>query len=101
MLNAFAQTLNGLYDYATIGQHARALELFAKGERSLRAELPSYDTGAWTLYSLGGAEATLEYHALATDFLANLCERIGGRALLRHGRALRGVRDGAAAARRW
>ena len=31
-----------------------------------RASCPRYDTGAWTLYSLGGPEATLEYHALAT-----------------------------------
>jgi hypothetical protein len=76
VLNAFAQTLNGLYDYATIAQHARALALFEKGELSLRAELQSYDTGAWTLYSLGGAEATLEYHTLATQFVANLCERL-------------------------
>jgi hypothetical protein len=76
VLNAFAQTLNGLYDYATIAQHARALQLFEKGELSLRAELPSYDTGAWTLYSLNGAEATLEYHELATQFVANLCERL-------------------------
>ena len=44
---------------------------------SLQAELPGYDTGAWTLYSLAGAEATLEYHTLATDFLANLCEKLG------------------------
>ena len=77
VLNAFAQTLNGLYDYGTISAHARAIELFEKGERSLQAELPAYDTGAWTLYSLGGAEATLEYHELASDFIANLCERVG------------------------
>ena len=77
VLNAFAQSLNGLYDYATIAQHARALRLFEKGDVSLRAELPGYDTGAWTLYSLAGSEATLEYHDLATDFLANLCEKLG------------------------
>ena len=75
VLNAFTQTINGLFDYATISGHARATELFQKGERSLRAELADYDTGAWTLYSLGGAEATLEYHELASDFVANLCER--------------------------
>ena len=77
VLNAFAQSLNGLYDYAAIAQHARALKLFEKGDVSLRAELPGYDTGAWTLYSLAGVEATLEYHELATDFLANLCEKLG------------------------
>jgi hypothetical protein len=77
VLNAFAQTLNGLYDYATISGQERAMTLFEKGETSLRAELPSYDTGAWTLYSLGGNESTLEYHQLATDFLGNLCEKLG------------------------
>ena len=77
VLNAFAQSLNGLYDYATIAGHERAMALFEKGEVSLRAELPSYDTGAWTLYSLGGSEATVEYHQLATDFLGNLCEKLG------------------------
>ena len=76
VLNAFTQTLNGLYDYATISAHARATELFEKGEVSLRNEIAGYDTGAWTLYSLGGAEATLEYHDLASDFVANLCERL-------------------------
>jgi hypothetical protein len=76
VLNAFAQSLNGLYDYATIAQHPRALRLFQKGDLSLQAELPGYDTGAWTLYSLAGAEATLEYHELATDFLGELCEKL-------------------------
>jgi hypothetical protein len=77
VLNAFAQSLNGLYEYAAISQHRRALRLFEKGDVSLRAELPGYDTGAWTLYSLGGAEATFEYHELATDFLGQLCEKLG------------------------
>ena len=77
VLNAFAQSLNGLYDYATISEQPRAMKLFEKGETSLRAELPDYDTGAWTLYSLGGAESTFDYHDLATGFLANLCEKLG------------------------
>jgi len=53
------------------------MRLFKKGDRSLRTELPGYDTGAWTLYSLAGEEATLEYHELASDFLENLCEKVG------------------------
>ncbi|HYH57660.1 MAG TPA: D-glucuronyl C5-epimerase family protein [Thermoleophilaceae bacterium] len=76
VLNAFAQSLTGLYDYAAATGEDRALELFEAGDRSLRAELPRYDTGAWTLYSLGGAEATLEYHELATGFMSNLCDRL-------------------------
>jgi hypothetical protein len=77
VLNAFAQALNGIHDYGSISQDARAARLFELGDRSLKAELPGYDTGAWSLYSLGGAEATAEYHGLAADFLGNLCERVG------------------------
>ena len=33
VLNAFAQSINGLHDYATIAQHGRAMRLFEKGER--------------------------------------------------------------------
>ena len=35
------------------------------------------DTGAWSLYSLGGSPSTVEYHTLLRDILANLCKRIG------------------------
>lgn len=77
VLNAFTQTLNGLHDYATITGHGRGMRLFELGDRSLRAELPAYDTGAWSLYSLGGSESTLEYHDLSREFLAGLCERTG------------------------
>ena len=45
VLNAFAQSLNGLYDYATIADHERAMTLFEKGEVSLRAELPELRHG--------------------------------------------------------
>jgi hypothetical protein len=74
VLNAFAQTLNALYEFRVLADSERARRLFKAGHRSLRRELPHYDTGAWTRYSLGGAEATLEYHQLATGFLAHLCE---------------------------
>ena len=93
VLNAFAQTLNGLFDYATISGQERAMELFEKGERSLRAELAGYDTGAWTLYSLGGTEATLEYHELASDFVVNLCDRTGDAFWCDAGARLRGYLD--------
>ena len=35
------------------------------------------DTGAWSLYQLGGAESDLSYHELLTGFLRNLCDRTG------------------------
>ena len=34
-----------------------------------------FDTGAWTLYDLGGAEADLNYHRLAARFAQGVCTR--------------------------
>ncbi len=45
------------------------------GERAARREVSEYDTGAWSLYSEHGAEATLNYHSLIAGFLSNLCDR--------------------------
>jgi hypothetical protein len=75
VLNAFIQALVGLHDYAEISGDARGRELFADGDRAARRETPRYDTGAWSLYSLGGRESDLSYHRLVRDFLRNLCER--------------------------
>ena len=63
--------------YCSNACRQRAYRRRTAGTSTVVAELPGYDTGAWTLYSLAGAEATLEYHTLATDFLANLCEKLG------------------------
>jgi hypothetical protein len=75
VLNAFAQTITGLYDYAKTAKDDRAKRLFRLGDRSARREVPRYDTGAWSLYSQGGAESNLNYHNVVTDFLSNLCTR--------------------------
>lgn len=75
VLNAFLQSLIGLYDYATTSGDAEAMELFRAGDRAARREIPRYDTGAWSRYSLGGGEANLEYHRLVRDFLQRLCDR--------------------------
>jgi hypothetical protein len=75
VLNAFTQAINGLHDFALLANDAEGRALFAAGEAQLRAELPAYDTGAWSRYSLH-TEADLSYHTLARDFLANLCERL-------------------------
>jgi hypothetical protein len=74
ILNGFVQAVNGLHDVAELGD-ADAGALFAAGEAELRAELPAYDTGAWSLYSQFG-EATLDYHKLAREFLHGLCGRL-------------------------
>jgi hypothetical protein len=75
VINAFVQTLVGLYDYAQIAHSALAHRLFAAGDRQARLDVPAGNTGAWSLYQLGGPESDLSYHELLTGFLQNLCQR--------------------------
>ena len=74
IINAFLQTLIGLYDYAQIGGNPLAARLFAQGNAEAMAEVPSFDTGAWSLYQ-PGVEDSLSYHELVTGFLQELCTR--------------------------
>jgi hypothetical protein len=74
ILNGFIQALVGLYDYSAITKDPLGLALFAAGDAEARAEVPRYDTGAWSLYDQFG-ESTLGYHELLTEFLQHLCER--------------------------
>src|SRR5215207_11520732 len=77
VINGFVQSLVSLYDVAAITGDARAAKLFADGDRAARAELPQYDTGAWSLYSRDAItrESDLHYHTLLRDFLTSLCDR--------------------------
>jgi hypothetical protein len=75
VLNAFLQALVGIRDFAQATGDPRAQRLFALGDKAARRELRRYDTGAWSRYSLGGAESTLGYHELVTGFLGSLCTR--------------------------
>jgi hypothetical protein len=77
VLNGFIQSLVGLYDYARISKDPAGTELFQAAEPEARAETPTYDTGAWSLYSRGTSkhESSLSYHDLLEGFLANLCKR--------------------------
>ncbi|MGB0091619.1 MAG: D-glucuronyl C5-epimerase family protein [Solirubrobacteraceae bacterium] len=72
VINGFLQTLIGLQDYAVLSGDQVAARLFAAGDAEARAEVPRYDTGAWSLYQ-PGEEDTLDYHTLVTGFLAQLC----------------------------
>ena len=74
--NAFAQALVGLYDFAALANDDPARRLFEDGDAEARRELPHYDTGAWSYYSIG-RESDLGYHDLLRGFLANLCKRTG------------------------
>ena len=77
VLNGFIQSLIGLYDYARLSGDPRGTALFQAAEPQARAEVPLYDTGAWSLYSRGSSthESSLSYHDLLQGFLENLCER--------------------------
>ncbi len=74
ILNGFIQALVGLYDYTSITKDLLGLQLFEAGDAQARAEVPHYDTGAWSLYDQYG-ESSLNYHELLTEFLQHLCER--------------------------
>jgi hypothetical protein len=74
IINAFLQALIGLYDYARASGSEEAQQLFAAGNAVAQAELPRFDTGAWSLYQ-PGVEDSLDYHVLVTGFLDQLCTR--------------------------
>ncbi|HEV7918218.1 MAG TPA: D-glucuronyl C5-epimerase family protein [Solirubrobacterales bacterium] len=74
VLNGFLQSLNGLRDYSLITDDKPAYDLYLKGLTAARKETRESDTGAWSLYSVGGRESTMHYHLLLRDFLGNLCD---------------------------
>jgi hypothetical protein len=74
ILNGFIQALVGLYDFTQITHDPLGLQLFEAGDAEARAEVPHYDTGAWSLYDQFG-ESNLNYHELLDEFLQHLCER--------------------------
>ncbi len=74
ILNGFIQADVGLYDYTSITKDPLGLKLFEEGDAEARAEVPHYDTGAWSMYDQFG-ESDLNYHELLTEFLTHLCER--------------------------
>jgi len=76
IINAFLQSLIGLYDYAEITGDATARRLFRDAEPEAREELPANDTGDWSTYSYRGAESTREYHELLREFSASMCSRL-------------------------
>src|SRR3954453_624784 len=77
ILNGFIQSLNGLDDYAGLAGDPAALTLFQEGVAAAHAEVPAFDTGAWSLYSRGDSthESDLSYHKLLRDFMKGLCGR--------------------------
>ncbi len=72
VINAFLQTLIGLYEYAQAGGNPLASQLFKAGNAEAEHEVPYFDTGSWSLYQ-PGIDDSISYHKLVTGFLGQLC----------------------------
>ena len=77
ILNGELQAVNGLRTAATLVDSPLAARLARRGDAAARRTVAGFDTGAWSLYSAGGAEASLSYHQLTTGFLGDLCRWTG------------------------
>jgi hypothetical protein len=73
VINAFIQSLVGLFDFASAGDQ-EAAGLFRAGDAQARLDLASYNTGYWSLYDQS-SESDLSYHELLIGFLKDLCAR--------------------------
>ena len=58
VINGFVQALVGLYDLGKIAGDPDAQALYVEGERVARRTLPTFDTGAWSLYSRARASTS-------------------------------------------
>lgn len=76
IMNAFLQSVIGLYDYAKITGDPRARGLWEAAEPEAAREVPSFDIGDWSLYSYRGPESDQDYHELLREFLASICSRL-------------------------
>jgi hypothetical protein len=75
VLNAQLQTIVSLQDYSTATGDQAAASLASQLQAATIGLLPRFDTGYWSLYSLGGAEATLDYHKFVVRLLTMLSKR--------------------------
>jgi hypothetical protein len=74
VINAFIQSLVGLFDLAASTGDVEATALFRAGNAQARLDLPRYNTGGWSRYDQY-SDSSLAYHELLTGFLADLCRR--------------------------
>ena len=77
VLNAQLQSAISIGDYAQISGNTGAAGLAAQLLASAESLLPKFDTGYWSLYSLGGNEAPLGYHDYVVQLLTKLAARTG------------------------
>ncbi len=75
VLNAQLQTLVSVGEYATAAGDPTAQAFATRLQGATTGLIRSFDTGYWSLYSLGGAEATLHYHRYVVRLLSILSNR--------------------------
>jgi len=72
------QAVNGVRTYAEVSGDPAAQKIFERGDKTAKAVIGQFDTGAWSLYDRPngrpGTEANLNYHTLNRDFSRYLCE---------------------------
>ena len=75
VLNSQLQAIVSLEDYAAEAGDQAAAALASRLLSATDGLLPKFDTGYWSLYSLGGPEAPLGYHQYVVRLLADLVKR--------------------------
>lgn len=77
VLNAQLQTVVSLTDYAEIVGSPQAVALADRMRVAAETLLPRFDTGYWSLYSLGGSESPIGYHRFVVFLLGRLAQQTG------------------------
>jgi len=72
VLNSQLQSALSLADYAQLNQDPSATLLSNRLLQTASALFDDFDTGAWSLYALGGMESPLNYHV----YVVNLLRRV-------------------------
>jgi D-glucuronyl C5-epimerase C-terminus len=75
VLNAQLQAGLSVGDYAEASGDVGAAAFATSLLNTAKVLLPRFDTGAWSLYSLGGPESPLEYQVYVNSLLAKLAQR--------------------------
>jgi hypothetical protein len=75
VLNAQLQGALSVADYGRIVANPNATDLAAQLRESARTLLQRFDTGYWSRYALGGAEAPYKYHHYHVELLDFLARR--------------------------
>jgi hypothetical protein len=72
VLNAQLQTALSLSIYGRLSGDAEATAISGQMLQAASALFPRFDTGAWSLYELGGSESSLHYHVYVVSLLQRI-----------------------------